>query len=215
MSPCSEVTLPLHDPRFAAAVEAAVGRIEATTDAELVVVAASSSTDTRGVPWQVGAGVAGLGLAFALWSPVVLDERWLPVELPLLGLAAGWAASRSGRLLRALSGPARMQQAVAVAAAAAFLHESVSGTRGRTGLLVYYSALEERVVLLPDVGLQALIPGSEWNAVRWGEGADPQRVSTLEDLLRGMEAVGKVLAAHLPPSGDNPNEIADAPRIRR
>jgi uncharacterized membrane protein len=30
-----------------------------------------------------------------------------------------------------------------------------------------------------------------------------------------MEAVGKVLAAHLPPSGDNPNEIADAPRIRR
>jgi uncharacterized membrane protein len=39
-------------------------------------------------------------------------------------------------------------------------------------------------------------------------------VADLEDLLVLLRAVGAVLAAHLPATADNPNEIPDAPRVR-
>ena len=101
------------------------------------------------------------------------------------------------------------------AAHAAFHEEAVHGTRGRTGVLVYVSALEDAVVVLPDGGVEAHVPGAELAAIRWGEGADRAAPGSLEAFLAGLEALGAVLAAHVPPlEGDNPDEIPNAPRVR-
>lgn len=202
------------DSRFSQAVEAAVGRMEATTDAEVVVVAAPRSGSYRDLAVIVGAVMAWLVLLFVLFSPFHFSTAWIPLELPAVAIVATWAAHTRPGLLRRLASRRRQRAQVDAAADAAFHEEVVHGTRSRTGLLIYFSALEQRVVLRPDLGLDARVPGAEWNAIRWGTGADPHDPHDLDHFLAGLEAVGAVLARHVPPTGTNPNEIADAPRIR-
>jgi putative membrane protein len=89
----------------------------------------------------------------------------------------------------------------------------VHGTRGRTGLLVYLSLLEERVVLVPDLGLEGRVPSAAWSEVRWSATGDSSRPRTQDDLVRGIEQIGAILRARLPASGTDINELPDAPRI--
>jgi putative membrane protein len=200
--------------RFSEAVEAEVGRLEADTDAEVVVVAAPRSGSYRDLALAFGLAVAWLLLLLVLFSPFPFQPAWIPLELPALVVLATWAAHRRPGLLRLLAGPRRRKAQVDAAADATFHQEVVHGTQGRTGLLIYFSALEQRVVLRPDLGLDARVPGAEWNAIRWGSGADPHTCHDLDAFLQGLRAVGQVLARHVPPTGSNPNEISDAPRIR-
>lgn len=200
--------------RFSEAVEAAVGRLEADTDAEVVVVAAPRSGSYRDLALAFGLGVAWCVLLLVLFSPFHFQPAWIPLELPLIVVLATWAAHQRPGLLRRLCSARRQRAQVDAAADATFHQEVVHGTKGRTGLLIYFSALEQRVSLRPDLGLDARVPGAEWNAIRWGAGADPHTCHDLDAFLAGLDAVGKVLARHVPPTGSNPNEIADAPRIR-
>jgi len=203
------------DARFMETVEAAVGEIEAETDAEVVVVAARRSAAYPEVAWAIGAGAAWLALLFVLYSPFHFSGRWLPLELPAVGLLAGWLGGRSWHLIRLCTRASRRRAAVDRAAHAAFHEEVVHGTARRTGLLIYVSALEDRVVLLADGGIEAHVPGGELHAVRWGDGHDPASPGDLDHFVAGLRQVGAVLAAHVPPvEGGNPNEIGDAPRIR-
>jgi putative membrane protein len=202
------------DSRFAQAVEAAVTRLEASTDAEIVVVAAPRSAGSLDAAVLFGAGLAWLALLAMLWSPWAFHPAWIPIELALVGAFGAWAAHRRPELLRLLLTRRRLRTQVNLAADAAFHQEVVHGTRGRTGLLIYVSALEQRVALRPDLGLDALVPAGEWNAIRWGKDKDPLVCHRLEDFLAGLDAVGEVLARRVPHLEDNPNEIADAPRIR-
>ena len=196
------------DTRFALAVEEAVTRLERETDAEIVVVACPRSGSYRDVAMGFGVGLAGLLLLAAVFSPVVWDPHWLPAELVLLFLGGSWVADRLPALLRVLSTGTRRQAQVQVAAAAAFHQDQVHATRRRTGLLIYLSALEQRVEVIPDHGLDALVPRGEWNAVRW-------EATTLEGFLASLDRAGQVLARHVPPNAHaNDDELPNAPRIR-
>lgn len=200
--------------RFSEAVEAAVGRLEDQTDAEVVVVAAPRSGSYRDIATAFGAGMAWIVLLIVLFSPFHFNPTWIPLELPIIGIIGTWVAHKRPGLLRLLTSKRRRRRQVEHAADAVFHEEVVHGTRNRTGLLIYVSALEDRVVLRPDLGLDARVPGAEWNGLRWGDRADPHAPHDLEHFLAGLEAVGTILAQHVPASGDNPNEIPDAPRIR-
>ncbi|MCB9791684.1 MAG: hypothetical protein H6741_03065 [Alphaproteobacteria bacterium] len=196
------------DARFEEAVETTVTRIETLTDAELVVVAAERSGAYRDLALILGGALALAGLCVALFSPWHVAPTWLPLELLALSAGGAWAANRSPRALRLLSREARRHAQVDEAAAAAFVQEQVHGTRRRTGLLVYISALEGEVRVLPDHGLEGLVPPAAWNRVRWD-------ISELDRFLEGLEAIGAVLADGLQAQGDdNPDELPNAPRIR-
>ncbi|MEZ4236960.1 MAG: hypothetical protein R3F59_12570 [Myxococcota bacterium] len=196
------------DQRFSDAVAARVAELERATDAEIVVVAAPRSGSYRDHALTL-ASLAALG-AFG----VLLALPW-PVH-PLLAVAdlvgvwllVAWFASAhpvSGRF----AGEARRRDQVRAAAAAEFHLEAVHATPRRTGLLVYLSAWERQVEVIPDVGLEARIPRGELAAAT-------ARLSPtdLDGFLAGLDAVGKVLAAHVPATGEAQLELADAPRIR-
>lgn len=203
------------DARFAEAVEAAVTRLEEATAAELVVVAAPRSGTYRDLAVLSGVVAAWLALCFVLFSPWHFSGLWLPLELPLVAFLVGWLVGKSPRTLRLLAGRARCEAQVRQAAAEAFHTEAVHATRRRTGLLVYLSALEDRVVVVPDLGVEAEVPDAAWHDLRWGEGADPASPGDLDHFLAGLEAVGGILARALPAdAADNPDQIPNAPRIR-
>ena len=201
------------DRTFSEAVERAVREAERGTSAELIVVVAARSGSYLDVAGALGAAVAVLVLLAALFAPIPFHPLAVAIEIPLAFGIAAWLAHRTPGLLRALAPAARLRKQVERAAAEHFLAEAVHGTRGRTGLLVYLSLLEEHVALVPDLGLEGRVPSAAWSAVRWSVSGDPSRPRTQEDLVRGIEGVGAILRARVPADGRDVNEIPDAPRI--
>ncbi len=201
------------DRGFSSAIEGAVGRAERGTAAELIVVVASRSGSYLDVAGAFGAGVAMLVLLVALFAPATFHPLAVAIEIPLAFSLASWIAHRTPGLLRTISPEARMRDQVARAAAAHFLSEAVHGTRQRTGLLVYVSLLEDRVALLPDLGLDGHIPPAVWSDIRWSAAGDPARPRTTDDLVRGIDQIGETLRQRLPGEKTHVNESPDAPRI--
>ncbi len=197
------------DHRFHEAVEAAVRRIEARTDAELVVVSAGRSGSYRDAS-LVGAALCTLALlVVVLFVPYVVPPWAVVLEIGVFFPFVAWLLD--GPMgLRLLASADRRTRHVRTAAEAEFFHEGAHATPQRTGVLVYVSALEGLVVVLPDVGIEGLVPLGEWRAV-----TDRFAADHLDGFLASLDALGEVLARHVPPR-DDPNrlELSDAPRVR-
>lgn len=194
--------------RFSDAVAAKVGQLESTTDAEVVVVAAERSGSYRDVAQSIGtlAALVVSVVLFALpWSvhPVLVVVDMIVVWLVVTWLAEGYSLTAS------LASRSRRLEQVRHAAAAEFHLEAVHATPRRTGLLVYVSAWEGQVELIPDVGLEARIPRG-----RWAEATSKLSTQDLDHFLEGLDAVGQVLTQHVPATGERQIDLDDAPRIR-
>jgi len=201
------------DRNFSAALESAVRGAERGTAAELIVVVAARSGSYLDVALAIGAAAAMLVLLVALFAPAAFHPIAVALEIPFAFGLAVWAAHRTPGLLRTLAPASRRRKQVARAAAEHFLAEAVHGTRGRTGLLVYLSLLEEHVALVPDLGLEGRVPSASWSTVRWSATGDPSRPRTQDDLVRGIAEIGAILRARVPADGTDVNELPDAPRI--
>ncbi len=201
------------DSSFSEAVERAVRGAERGTAAELIVVVAARSGSYLDIAGAAGAAAAMLVLLVALFAPAVFHPVAVALEIPFACGLVAWLAHRSPGLLRALAPEARLRKQVERAAAEHFLAEAVHGTRGRTGLLVYLSLLEDRVALVPDLGLEGRVPSAAWAEVRWSATRDPSRPRTQDDLVRGVEQIGAILRQRMPAQGTDLNELPDAPRI--
>ena len=203
------------DRTFSEAVRRAVQEAERGTSAELIVVVAARSGSYLDVAGASGGVAALLALLVALFAPIAFHPVAIAIEIPLVFAVATWLANRSPGLLRAVVPAARARRHVDRAAASHFLDEAVHGTRGRTGLLIYLSLLEQRVALVPDLGLAARVPPTPWTGIRFGATGDPSRARTQEDLVRGIAEIGSILRARVPADDPDVNESPDAPRIVR
>ena len=202
------------DERFAEAIERAVHEAESKTDSEIIVVAASRSGSYRDLSLAVGAAAALLAVVFLLFSPFEFSPVHIPFDLAIVLALVTWLADRSPFFLRLVASRARKDRQVQDAAAAAFHQEAVHGTRGRTGVLVYVSALENRVEVIPDAGVAARVPQGELNKVRWGPNPDGRTPGDLAQFVAGLQQLGAVLGTRIPALTHNPDEVANAPRIR-
>jgi putative membrane protein len=196
------------DARFAEAVRERVARLEQATDAEVVVVAAERSGSYRDLALTIGA-VAGLGVFSALLAlPWTVHPVLAVADVALATVLVTWLVDGRAFVVRLASRTRRAEQ-VRLAAAAEFHLEAVHATPRRTGLLIYVSAAEARIELVPDVGIEARVPRA-----RWVEATAQLSASDLDLFLRGLDGVGAVLHEHLPPAGERGVELSDAPRIR-
>lgn len=201
------------DRTFSAAIERAVDEAERGTAAELIVVVAARSGSYLDAAGALGAGLAMLALLVALFAPSFFPPVAVAIDIPLVFALATWLAHRTPALMRAVVPSTRTRRQVDRAAAEHFLAEAVHGTRGRTGLLVYVSLLEERVALVPDLGLEGRVSGAAWAEVKWNDEGDGARPRTLADLVRGIEQIGAILRARVPADPTDVNESQNAPRI--
>jgi putative membrane protein len=188
------------DSSFALAIERAVKDAERGTSAELVVVVAARSGSYLDVALLAGSGAALAVLLVALFAPPLFPPWAVAIEVPLVLALATWLIHHLPAAVRALAPESRRRRQVERAAAWWFLEEAVHGTRDRTGVLVYVSLLEERVEIVPDLGLSAFV-------LAW------DRAKSREDVLRGIAAIGALLKERLPARAGESNELADAPRI--
>lgn len=188
----------------------AIERVEARTSAELVVVVRASSGEYLGNDLLVGFGAAIGLLGFMLYAPPVFGLATILLG-PVVAVATVVATLRVVPGLRALFiADRRSREAVDSAAQACFARKGVHLTRDRTGVLIYASMLEQRVVVLADGGIgSAVAEDDEWRATcRAIEQvfADEGDASVLAERIA---ALAPVLARACPRRADDIDELSN------
>jgi putative membrane protein len=153
------------------AIRRAVVAAEAASAGEIVPYVVAASDPYPGAAWKgaaFGAMVAPLlaGCLYA-WSGWWGAVFWLWIILPAaVGAALGLLAVHLVPALhRWLAGAELMDLRTRRRAAAAFVEQEVFATTERTGILLFLSLFERRVVVLADAGIHARVADGEWEGV--------------------------------------------------
>jgi putative membrane protein len=191
---------------------ACVKEIESSTDAEVVIIVRARSGHYAHADYLSGLLLAFAALLFLLFSPFTFHLYWVPIDVILFFLLGALISSRSNFLRRLFSRKSFRSKAVRTAAAAMFYEAGIANTHAEMGVLIYLSLLERRLELIADRGVLKGVPSQEWNheifeLQQTGKTPEPQR------FLKALQGLGKLLATHLPPTGENPNELPDMPQF--
>ncbi|HYR77730.1 MAG TPA: hypothetical protein VEM96_18075 [Pyrinomonadaceae bacterium] len=200
------------DQTASTALAKAIRDIEKCTDAELVIVVRGRSGSYRHADYLFGALVAFVGLLFVLFSPFNFHVFWIPFDVLALFVAGGFVSSRGDWIRRLLTTRKFRAQAARTGAAAMFYEAGIANTLAENGLLIYLSLLERRLEVFADRGVLKAVPPLKWNNAVY-ELKKIARQPDPETLIKALRDVGNLLAEHLAPTGENPNELADGPRI--
>jgi uncharacterized membrane protein len=98
-------------------------------------------------------------------------------------------------------------------AATLFHSLGVAATREANGILIYVQLLDRRVEILADRGIAALIGQNEWEAICRGMEAAFATGDYRSGVLDAIKRSTTLLTQHFPASGNNPNELDDAPTL--
>ena len=200
------------DKEASEAITGAVREIEKQTDAELVIVIRGRSGHYRHADYLCGSLLAFVGLLFFLFSPFTIHEWLVTIEVVLLFALGAFLCSRWASLRRLLTSKEFRANAARQGAAAMFYEAGIANTRAENGLLIYVSLLEQHIEIFADRGVLKAMPPLEWNTSihelkNLATNCEPDK------LIASLKNLGKVLASHMPATGENPNELVDGPRI--
>jgi len=152
-------------------ISRAVKDVEQKTSGEIVPYIVDRSDWYEVAEWRAGVlcGAVALGVFAGLRT---FTAVWLPFDfvqmalVALLAIAAGaMAAHFIPAIERLFAGAHLMDRRVHQRAGEAFLSEEIFATRDRTGVLIFLSLLERRVVVLGDAGINAKVARSEWDEI--------------------------------------------------
>jgi putative membrane protein len=194
------------------AIGAAVREIESKTNAEVVVAIRGRSGTYRHADYLFGAIVALAGLLFVVFSPFNFHSYWIPFDVTAVFVAGAFVSSRGDWLRRLLTTKEFREKAARAGAAAMFYEAGIANTSAENGLLIYLSLLEQQMEVIADRGILKAVPALKWNQAvfdlkRLAQDPDPEK------LVSALRELGAILAEHMPPLGENPNELADGPSI--
>jgi putative membrane protein len=201
------------------AIRQAVAAAEAESAGEIVPYVVTASDAYPGAAWKAAA-FGAMAAALAAWAV----ERWggfwgaQPLFWMVLPPAAGGAlgllaAHLAPALRRRLAGAEQLDARTRQRAAAAFVEQEVFATAGRTGILIFLSLFERRVVVLADSGIHARVADGEWEAMVARIVAGIRRGDPGAALAAAIRDCGDLLVRHglRHPAGRG-NELGDGLR---
>jgi putative membrane protein len=218
-------------PRFSesdhALVTEAVAKAERSSDGEIVTIVAPRSDSYH----DVGLHYAVLAMLLVPTAAAILPQAWIDWAL---GLLFGWNASLSFRLLMlvlvfgmaavflavrlafawmplrmALTPASTKTRRVRRRAVELFRAGTERRTKGRTGILLYLSLLEHRAEIVADEAIHSRVEADVWGEAMAALVDGVKAGKPGEGMALAVGKIGEVLARCLPPTLDNPNELAD------
>lgn len=199
----------------------AVHAAERVTSGEIVPFVVGQSDSYETAEWRAGTIFGLLAFLAAALLPYATGE-WARFDAPAVAAATlltGGGAMLAVRLIpavkRLFAGSHLMTRRVEERAAEAFIGEEVFATEGRTGILIFLSMLERRVLIMGDAGIHSKVRQDDWHeiialvvkAIRAGRPAD--------GLVEAIRRCGNLLAAHgVARTAGDTDELSDGLRIR-
>ena len=191
-----------------AAFGQAIAAIEQASAVEVVVAVRRRSAAYRHVNVAIGGLAALAGLAVMLFGDHVFALTSILVDPFVLGGLAGALVELLPDLQRVATPAAIRDRAVVQAARATFVERGVHNTRDRSGLLIYLSWLERRVVVVMDSGIARKLTAE---AHRRAEQALTRAIGDGgAAVARELEHLAPALGVAMPRRGDDINELPDA-----
>ncbi len=191
-------------------VEHAITGAEEKTSGELVVVFARKSSAIGHVPLIVAllAGVGVLEIAWMMEASQTITAIWI-----LFVAVISIYVSSVPLVQRIFTLKKDRDIQTDNAAAAEFLRARVSHTQAATGVLIYISLMEHRVVVLGDSAIAAKVTQSDWDGMVSVILAGIKRKDFAGGIKSGIEIAGELLALHFPVSAGDRNELHNALRF--
>lgn len=213
-------------------IVAAVAEAESKTAGEIYCVLSPAVSDYRETPlaWATAAALilpaGALLLGFQPQTLTALFGGW----------TVGHASASDATILAALTTYVALQAAVFILAALVvaippvrraltpaslkaervhraameqFLSHGLHATRDRTGVLLFASLAERRAEVVADEGIYKVTDPAVWDEVVDLLIAGLKKRRTADGFVAAVELSGRILAAHVPPGADNPNELPD------
>ena len=201
-------------------IKAAVRDAEQKTSGEIVPYVVDHCDHYEEAEWRFGALLGALALGALLflrestslgWG---LDLLWIGV-LTLAAAAAGIILVKfTPSLKRFWSGHGLIDRRVSQRAAEAFITEEVFNTERRTGVLLFVSLLERRVLVVGDSGINAKVEKADWNAIVQKILRGIRAGRPAEGLIDAIEHSGMLLEKHgLHRRRDDKDELPDSLRM--
>jgi putative membrane protein len=188
-----------------AAIAEAIAAAERATSGEIVAVVARESGTYLFAPILYAALIALL----IPWPFIYLT--WFPVQWIYLAQLVGFALialALSPRRLRLALVPRSMKHERAHRRAVEqFLVQNLATTKGRTGVLIFVSIAERYAEIIPDAGISAKVPESEWQAIVDRLTGSIGSGRPAKGFIDAITSVGRHLAGHFPPGSAAANEL--------
>jgi putative membrane protein len=199
-------------------IEEAVRAAELRTSGEIVPYIVSACDDYEESEWRA-AVILGLAGFVAVATRLHFGD-WPAMDLTKLSLVtlacalAGFALVRFVPPIKRLAaGRHLMLHRVRQRAAEAFIKEEVFATKDRTGILIFASALERRVIVVGDSGINAKVNQEDWNEVVRLLVAGLAAGKAADGFVGAVEASGRLLEkAGVARANDDRDELTDGLR---
>lgn len=217
--------MPLLTPGANERIAAAVKEAETKTGGEIVVAVIPESDDyaAREMAFGIALGLITFVILAFHAAPIaaLLDRRlWLesaallPLTLAICSLlvgAAGYALAQIPAIDRLVVGKRIMTESVRRRAMRHFTESAAYDTVDRTGVLLFVSALEHRVELIADKGINNAVAPDTWDRIVSALVRGMKEGRREEAMETAVKEIGTVLADHVPRRSDDENELADGP----
>lgn len=203
------------------AIRAAVGKAEGQTSGEIVPYVVDRSDEYPSAAWKgaaLGALLAPLvALAVHRWSSIwgIPIEYWIALPAPIGG-ALGYLLALLPPVRRWMAGEEALEARTRRRAAVAFLEQEVFRTGDRTGILLFVSLFEHRVVVLADSGIHEKVEQGQWEEISRRLAGEIRRGRPGPAMVEAIRACGELLARHkVEIRPDDRNELSDELRRGR
>jgi putative membrane protein len=206
------------------AIADAVKSVEKVTSGEIVPMVAEKSGHYESVElwFSLGLAYCAAAAAYALvemfpyWSSpyVPVHGQWFVLSVHIIGFAGGLLLMRIPWLKSLFIFRGRSEKRVHEAALLAFYEQGLYKTRDRTGILIYVSLLERRVIVLGDTGINEKVEQEHWDGVVKLIVGGIRKGNIAQGIVDGILSCKDVLKTHFPVKPDDTDELSDDLVIR-
>ena len=186
------------------------------------VIAAEAQTSGEIAPMLVGScarygevELLGtiLGLVIGTAAALLWHDPWGQTDVqllwPLAGAALGFVLCRVPTIKRRLTSKARVAEAVHLRCLAEFTDNGLHHTRAHTGILIFASLLERRVIVLADRGINEKVQLGTWDEIVNILTKGLKSGDACNAFCNAIERCGQILTTHFPRPPDDRDELSN------
>jgi putative membrane protein len=190
-------------------IKACVAEVEKTTAGEIVPMLVPSSYDYSKAEIMGGLCLSLPVSMLAAWTFGVHNTWSFLGVFAALFVAAYFAVKLVPGLKRLFIPASEMDEEVHEGAVVSFYEHNLHETRDRTGVMIYVSVFERKVVVLADKGINAKVGQGQWQEIVDMVVAGIKSGKAADSLCDAVTRCGEIIAGHFPRREDDKNELLD------